>query len=130
MYTDNKHPLTHKFLIIRDDKTIISTDSSSESISGSMMEDSNKDFESSEVDSEDLEDYANEQLPEQAALSSEKQCLHQELQIKSEETNSVTYANNHNYFIKQEEEETEDYNSQVDNISYDYLHSNLFLDET
>ncbi|KAI4471288.1 zinc finger zz domain containing 3 [Holotrichia oblita] len=132
MYTDNKHPLTHKFLIIRDDKTIISTDSSSESISGSMeVEDSNKDLGSSELDSDDFEDYVNEELSMSVSQENE---MEEERAIKTEYTDtSIHYENNHDYYIKQEdtsEEQEQIYNSQVDNIAYNYLHSNLFLDET
>lgn len=133
MYTDNKHPLTHKFLIIRDDKTVITTDSSSESISGSMeVENSNKDLASSELDSDDFEDYVNEELS--MTESQENISIKEETVVKTEYAdNSIQYENHHDYYIKQEdtqEEEEQIYNSQVDNIAYNYLHSNLFLDET
>ncbi|KRT83079.1 hypothetical protein AMK59_4822 [Oryctes borbonicus] len=134
MYTDNKHPLTHKFLIVRDDKTVISTDSSSESICGSMVEDSNKDIGSSELDSDEFEDYVNEELS--AAVDDENQIIEEDCVAKRESVdNSVHFENNHTYYLKKEEimakeEQEQDCNSQVDNIAYNYLHSNLFLDET
>lgn len=132
MYTDNRHPLTHKFLIMRDDKTVISTDSSSESISGSMLEDSNRDVESSELDSDDFEDYVNEELSEKTDLNDGDKALKKgRIDEAKHAGDNIHFENNHDYYIKQEETtEEQECNSQVDNISYDYLHSNLFLDET
>ncbi|GJQ71123.1 hypothetical protein Trydic_g1027 [Trypoxylus dichotomus] len=119
----------------RDDKTVISTDSSSESISGSMMEDSNKDIGSSELDSDDFEDYVNEEIS--AAAGDENNIIKEEhVIVKTEPPKNADehFENNHDYCIKQEEtvkeEQEQDFNSQVDNIAYNYLHSNLFLDET
>ena len=147
IYSEDPHPIEHKFVIVRDDKTTISIESmesSSESISGSFKV-SNKNVVSTDSDTESFSESDKEKdINNQKStvnsfgdllfedgnenINIEKIANFKDIQgnIFSKENTDVNKMEH--ITIKKENFNNEEMNANNDDVSYNYLHSHIFYD--